>query len=270
MKQNKLRYLLDHNLPSTATRLWSTWPFYMEALGAIGHFDYAEFVAEYAPFTQADLENLARAAELHGMGSMIKVDFLNRGYVAQKAVAAGFQSILFSDCRNAIQVEESVKMMKPDTPELGGMYGFPNRRFIGTQSHMPQMDHAKRLSQVVLCFMIEKAEALRDIEAICAIPGVDMVQFGPSDYSMSLGVNFADYAPEAKAAERRMIEVALKNGVKPRCEIPSVEAAQYYIDLGVRHFCLGDQFAVLRQFWTGEGAKMRATADALKGAQSGG
>lgn len=263
MKENKLRRLLDLGLPSVATRLWSTWPFYMEALGATGNFDYAEFIAEYAPYTQADLENLARAAELHEMGSMIKVDFLNRGYVAQKAVAAGFQAILFTDCRNAGQVEESVRMMKPETPEYGGMYGFPNRRFIGTQSHLSQLDHAKRLSEVVLCFMIEKAEAMENIEAICAVPGVDMVQFGPSDYSMSMGVNYQDHVPEAKAAERKMIEVALKHGVQPRCEIPSVKAAQYYIDLGVRHFCLGDQFAVLRQFWTGEGAKMRGVADSL-------
>ena len=263
MKENKLRSLLNQNLPSTATRLWSTWPFYMESLGAIGHFDYAEFVAEYAPFTQADLENLARAAELHNMGTMIKVDFLNRGYVAQKAVAAGFQAVLFTDCRDASQVAESVKMLKPETPEMGGMYGFPNRRFIGTQSHMPQLDHAKRLSEVVLCFMIEKAEAMENIEEICSVPGVDMVQFGPSDYSMSMGVNFADHVPEAKAAERRMIEVALKHGVQPRCEIPTPESAQYYIDLGVKHFCLGDQFAVLRQFWMNEGAKMRAVADAL-------
>ena len=31
-----------------------------------------------------------------------------------------------------------------------------------------------------------------EIEEICSIPGVDMVQFGPSDYSMSLGKNSMD------------------------------------------------------------------------------
>jgi len=264
MKENKLRRLLSQNLPSTATRLWSTWPFYMEALGATGHFDYAEFVAEYAPFTQGDLENLARAAELHDMGTMIKVDFYNRGYVAQKAVAAGFQAVLFTDCRNAEQVAESVKMLKPETPEFGGMYGFPNRRFIGTQSHMPQMDHAKRLNEVVVCFMIEKAEAMENIEEICAVPGVDMVQFGPSDYSMSAGWNRAEHMEACRAAERRVIEVALGHGVQPRCEIGSAAEAGYYIDLGVRHFCLGDQTQVLNGFWKGEGGRMRAAADALK------
>jgi len=264
MKENKLRHLLNNNLPSTATRLWSTWPFYMEALGTTGNFDYAEFVAEYAPYTQVDLENLARAAELHNMGTMIKLDFQGREYAAQKAVAAGFQAVLFADHRNASQVEESVKAVKPDTPTWGGNYGCPARRFIGTQSHLNQMDHAKRLEEVVLCFMIEKAEAMRNIEEICQVPGVDMVQFGPADYSMSRGFNMQEHREETLAAEREMIQVALRHGVSPRCEIHSVESAKYYMDLGVRHFCLGDQFYILRKYWEEQGKEMRMAADALK------
>ena len=38
----------------------------------------------------------------------------------------------------------------------------------------------------VAAFMVEKKECLDNLEEICEIPGVDMVQFGPSDYSMSL------------------------------------------------------------------------------------
>ena len=264
MKENILRHMLQNNLPTCSTRLWSTWPFYTEAVGASGNFNYVEYVAEYSPFSQYDLENIARAAEIHNMGSMIKLDFFNRGYVAQKAIASGFQAILFVDHRTPDQVRESIQMVKPETPEDGGLFGFPNRRFIGTQSHMPQMDHAKRLREVVLCFMIEKQSAVDNIEEICSIPGVDMIQFGPSDYCMSRGWNRNDHTQEFKLAERHCIEVALKHGVAPRCEIQTPEGAQYYIDLGVRHFSLGDEFARLSDFWNGEGKKMRAVADALK------
>ena len=172
-------------------------------------------------------------------------------------MAAGFQAVLFADHRNAQQVEETVKAMKPDTPELGGYYGCPARRFIGTQSNLNQLDHAKRLDEVVLCFMIEKAEAMRNIEEICSVPGVDMVQFGPADYSMSRGFNTQEHREETLAAEREMIKVALRCGVAPRCEIQSVESANYYIDLGVRHFCFGDQFYVLKKFWNEQGKEMR-------------
>ena len=104
MKENKLRYHIDHDLPLLSTRLWSTQPFFWEAIGATGTFDYVEFVAEYAPYDFTDLPNMARAAELNDMGTMIKLDFQNRGYVAQKAVQAGFQSIMFVDHVNPDQV----------------------------------------------------------------------------------------------------------------------------------------------------------------------
>ena len=263
MKANRLRDLIIEKKPSNATRLWSTWPFFMEVIGSTGNFDYVEFVAEYAPFSQVDLENLARAAELHNMGTMIKVDFINNAYVAQKAAAAGFQAILFSDCRTPEQVAQAVQAMKPSTPEWKGYYGYPNRRFIGTQSHLSQLDHAKRIDEIVLCFMIEKADALDCIDEICSIQGVDMVQFGPADYSMSRGWNASEHRKETLEAERKMIRSAINHGVQPRCEIQSIEDAQYYIDLGVRHFCFGDQYKVLYKYWSEEGRKMRSIADKL-------
>ncbi len=106
MKENKIRQMLRDGKVTTSTRVWSTWPFYTEAIGETGNFSYVEFVGEYAPFTQLDLENICRAAELHDMGSMMKVDFQGRKYIAQKAVAAGFQAILFADHHTADEVRD--------------------------------------------------------------------------------------------------------------------------------------------------------------------
>lgn len=263
MKENKLRRLLLEGRASVATRLWSTWPLYTESLGATGNFDYMEFVAEYAPFSQADLENLARAAELYEMGSMIKVDFQNRFYVAQKAVASGFQAVNFADHCTPQEVRDSVRAVRPMTSGTSGLYGCPNRRFISSPNGVSQKEHIARLENIVLCFMIEKQEAVDNIEEICSVPGVDMVQFGPADYSMSLGWNRAEHVDEWKAVERKVIEASLRHGVQPRCEINSPEEAAYYIGLGVHHFSLGDQFAVLKNFWNGEGRVMRDIARGL-------
>lgn len=264
MKENKLRRILTEGKSSLSTRLWSTWPLYTEVLGAGGNFDYMEFVAEYAPFSQADLENMARAAELYQMGSMIKVDLQNRAYVAQKAVASGFQAVNFADHRTAREVAETVSMIRPMTEGTQGLYGCPSRRFISSPGGVSQLEHIQRLRDIVLCFMIEKKEAVENVEEICAVPGVDMVQFGPSDYCMSRGWNRADHTEEYKAAERKMIEAALRHGVQPRCEINSPEEAAYYIDLGVQHFSLGDQMGVLKQFWNVQGGKMREITRSLE------
>lgn len=257
MKENKIRKLLDGSESIMSTRLWTTNTFMVEALASTGKFDYAEFVAEYAPFDMYDLQNFCIAAELHDMGSMIKVDFQNNAYVAQKAIASGFQAVLFTDCQTPEQVAEAVRVTMPECSDCNGRFGYPNNRFIGFQPKLSQVDHAKRQRDIVRAFMIEKQVAVDNIEEICSIPGVDMIQFGPSDFCMSNGWNVKDHQDDIKKAQVHCIEVALKHGVHPRCEIQTVEAAKFYMSLGVKNFSLGDQLNILTNFWTNEGDKLR-------------
>ena len=263
MKTNKLREILNNNQPSIATRILSAWPTITEAVASTGKFDYIEFVAEYAPFSHADLENICRAAELHNISTMIKVDFQNRAYVAQKAMASGFQALLLTDHKTPEEVRETMYVIRPDTPEDGGRFGYPNRRWIGYQPNLSQMDYAAMVRNTVAAFMVEKKECLDNLEEICEIPGVDMVQFGPSDYSMSLGWNAGAHVDEYKAAEREMIRIALKHGVQPRCEINSADEAKYYIDLGVRHFCIGDEPRNNMTYWNNVGGALKEIVDTL-------
>ncbi len=260
--ENKIRALLQANRPTIATRLFTISPATAEAAASTGVFDYLEFLAEYAPHNPADFENFVRAAELHHTGTMIKVDFQNRHYVAQKAAAAGFQGILYTDHKTPEEVAESIFCLSPDCPE-GGRFGFPNGRWIGYHGFLPQQEHVQMVRNVVKAFMIEKAEAVENIREICSIPGVDMVQFGPSDYSMSRGWNAADHAQELREVEEYVIRTALELGVAPRCECDTVEKMTYYRDLGVRHFCVGDELRVLKAYWNGTCAQVRGLSEDL-------
>lgn len=103
--KNRLRKCLDEKAPIMATRINSAWPMVAEVAGATKKFDYIEFLGEYAPYNQYDLENIARACELHGMSCIIKTDWANREYVAQKALASGFNGILFTDHTTAEEDE---------------------------------------------------------------------------------------------------------------------------------------------------------------------
>lgn len=257
MHTNLFRTLLQENRSSMGTRILSTWPIMVEAVGASKQFDYIEFVAEYAPFTDVDLENVVRAAELHQMSSMIKIDFQNRFYVAQRALAAGFQSILFTDHKSAEEVRKSIEAIRADSPQDGGRFGKPTRRFIGFEPNLSQMEYAQMLCDVVVAVMVEKRQALDELEAICSVEGVDMVQFGPSDYAMNSGWNFSEHKVEVRDAEKRMIEIALSRGVQPRCEINTAQEAQPYMALGVKHFCLGDELRNNMVYWNKEGKALR-------------
>jgi hypothetical protein len=97
----------------------------VEAIGHTGLYDYVEFVGEYGPFDLHDLDNLARAADIHGMSMQLKVDQEPRGFLAQRAIGSGFHSILFADCRSAADVQECVRIARPETPEDGGTTEWP-------------------------------------------------------------------------------------------------------------------------------------------------
>jgi len=260
---NVIRELLKAGKPTVGTRIFSSWPLITEIVGNTGKFDYVEFLAEYAPVDQYDMENIARAAELHHMGTTIKVDFANRTHVAQKAIASGFQAVLFTDHREAKDVAATIKSIRADCPQDGGNFGFTPRRLIGYSAGFTQMQFAEMLRDIVCIFMIEKKEAVDNIEEICAVEGLDMIQFGPADFSMSSGVNMANNAAEIRAAEEKCIKTALKYGVRPRAEINSPEAAKRYIDLGVRDFNIGGEIWNLASIWGAHGKELRELVDSI-------
>lgn len=78
-----------------------------------------------------------------------------------------------------------------------------------------------------------------NLDAILDVEGLDMVQFGPCDYSLSLGIPGQWSRPEVKEAERKVITKALQKGILPRVELFDFDEAKEYLDMGVRHFCIG-------------------------------
>jgi len=260
-KSNVLRELLRQDRPTLGTRIFSTNPIVTEVAGSTGKFDYIELLAEYTPVDQYDFENIARAAELHALGSIIKVDYANRIHVAQKALAAGFQGVLFADHRQPQDIEATIKAVRADCPQDGGGFGFTPRRLIGYASGISQLQFAEMLREIVCCFMVEKREAVDNIDEICAVEGLDMIQFGPSDFSMSCGVDASVNGEAIRAAEEKCIKAALKHGVRPRAEIMSPEQAKRYIDLGVRDFNIGGDLWNLAAVWQAHGSELRSVIE---------
>jgi 4-hydroxy-2-oxoheptanedioate aldolase len=222
-------------------------------VGALGIYDYIEFAAEYAAFDMQGMDNFCRAAELYGLGTMVKLDQDPRLFLAQRAIGSGFQSILFVDCRTVDEVEQCVRICRPDTPEDGGLYGAAGRR-VGYQSSGHE-EYSQAMRDVVVAIMAEKKMLVDDLERMLSVPGVDMIQWGPSDYTMSGGFKRGD--PAVKEAERFVIETSLKKGVAPRIELETLDGVEYYLNLGVKHFRMGNDLSVLRRFWQENGTRLR-------------
>jgi 2-keto-3-deoxy-L-rhamnonate aldolase RhmA len=268
MRPNRLRALLNAGQPTIGTHLLSTWPTLVELVGQAGNYDYVEFTAEYSPFDMHDLDNLGRALELKDLGGMIKVEQTQWTHQAMRAIGSGFQSILFADLRTLADAHACVAAVRAETPGSGGRLGVGMRRDVGTVRDGGSPAYVAALDEVVIAVMVEKRECVEDLEAILSVKGIDMVQFGSSDYSMSLGLTGQRNHPDVKNAERKTIEMALKKGLHPRVELADISLAAPYIEMGVKHFCIGWDVRVLHDWWRVNGEGMRAMLTAGAGAAS--
>jgi len=261
MKKNKLREMLEKGKPSIGTRLLGVWPGMVEIVGYTGIFDYVEYLGEYSPWNLHDLENFGRAVELFDMSSMIKVDQNCRAFIAQRALGSGIQNILFTDIRTVEDARECVRIVRAETPQSKGINGAANRRNVGYYLEAGSPEYVKAMDEAVVALMIEKKEAVDNLEEILSVEGIDMVQFGPGDYSLSLGYPGKRNHPKVKEVELKTIKTALKKGIRPRVEIGSIdykiEELQKYIELGVKDFNLPSDGKIVYEWLKKHGENIR-------------
>jgi 4-hydroxy-2-oxoheptanedioate aldolase len=256
--QNTFREKLNGDSPTIGTHFLFADPDIPEIIGDTGLFDYAEFTAEYSTFDMKTLYNLARAGQCGNLPLMIKLDQEGQGFWAQAALGAGFKAVLFTDVRTPEDVDDCHRCIAPDTPDTRGLMGVKLRR--PALSSYDTEAYLADLESIVFLIMIEKnvtVDHLDDVLRRATDKGVDMTQWGPADFGFSRGQPGLAGTPEIRHFEERVIKASLEHGIRPRIEIGAVEQAKRYVDLGVRHFCIGwDRFIYRAALKTlGEGMK---------------
>ena len=257
MRKNKLREMLNKGKPTIGTRVFNVWPGIVEVIGRTGAIDYIEFMGEYGAWDLHDLDNFARATELFDMSSMMKVNQEPRGFLAQRALGSGIQNILFADVRTVQDAEECVRIVRAETPETQGINGCHGGRSVGYILEGGSSQYIRAMNDAVVALMIEKKQAVDNLEEILSVGGIDMVQFGACDYCLSIGLPRQFSHPKVKEAELKTITTALKMGLHPRIETTSLKSVQEYLDIGVRNFSLSTDMTVLYQWFKENGESMR-------------
>ena len=241
---NTLRQKLTQDIPTLGTHYLSADPDLPEIIGDTGLYDYGEFCAEYTTFDMLLLYHMARSGQCGNLPLMIKPDQKSQGYWAQAALGAGFKAVLFTDIRSVEDVRLCHQAIRADTPDIGGHMGVKLRR-PALAGYNPQ-GYFDDLKAIVFLIMIEKNVAVDHIDEIlnaAQAKGVDMTQWGPADFGFSRGEPHLMYTPEIRPFEELVIKKSIEHGVPPRIEISEVEQAKRYMQLGVRHFCIGwDRF----------------------------
>jgi len=110
-------------------------------------------------------------------------------------------------------VKDCIRAVRSERPDAGGVHGYGMRRSVGYVVDGPEA-WAKAMDDIVIAIMIEKTGAMDNLEKILSVPGVDMVQFGPSDLLHQL----RQTRPEQIAGDTGYPEKNGRNGAeKGRC-----------------------------------------------------
>ena len=258
MRRNVLRELLNDGKPTFSTRMATLCPEIVEIIGLTEQFDFIELLGEYGAWTLPDLASFARTVELFPhMTAMMKVERDPRMFITQRALDAGLQNVLFANCDSADDVRECIRYVRSLTPEDGGLHGCGMVRSVGyvVDGGSPAWVQATR--DTVVEVMIESAAAVERLDEILAVPGVDMVHFGPADYALTIGKPGGKGSAEIRRVHRDVIERALKKGVRARVVVNGLDNAREYFDMGVRDFCIGSDLGTLYRWCLANGQKAR-------------
>ena len=101
--------------------------------------------------------------------------------------------------------------------------------------------------EVCLLVQVESVTGLDNLEAICAVDGVDGVFIGPSDLAASMGYRGKLSHPDVQAAVDQAIRRIHASGKAAGTLTADTALAQHYLELGARFVAVGIEATVLAQ-----------------------
>lgn len=125
----------------------------------------------------------------------------------------------------------------------------------GKYCRIPQAEYNRQANeQRFLVFQIEDPEAMERIDEIAAVPGYDILFFGPGDYSHSIGHSGEMDHPDVVKGFEKVAEAALKHGKfagtvgSPATARERIAQGYRYLNIGADVVALGDYFSKLADF----------------------
>lgn len=181
-------------------------PHVVEVL-ALSALDTLAIDAEHAPFGRGDLDSALLAAKAGGIPALVRIPN-NAPEAILQALDCGSDGVIAPHIRSAAEAEALVR---------ASHYGPGGRGFAGSSraAGYTTKGMAKTRADakdVAVIAQIEDAEALDEIDAICAVEGVDAIFIGRIDLTISLGCQSPDDPRVVEAVEA--ICVACQNADK--------------------------------------------------------
>lgn len=235
---------------------------YTAEICALAGFDWLVVDGEHSPNDlNSILAQLKTLAAYPGRHAVTRVPVGETALIKQY-LDLGAQNILVPMVDTAEQAAQLVRAMRyPQDDGQGGVRGMAGAR-ASRWGHYT--DYFKRANEeVCLLVQVESREALNNLDAISATPGVDGVFIGPADLSASLGHVGNAAHPEVQAAIEDAIARILKAGKAPGILTPDEKLARHYLSLGAVFVAVGLDTQILMRQTTELAARFKTEVNAL-------
>lgn len=203
-------------------------------------FDFVVIDGEHGPLTIDAVQTQLRAAEQGGSAIAARVP-VNETWIIKQYMDVGAQTLVVPMIDTPAQAEAAARAMRyPPEGNRGAAAGVRAARYGRVPDYLNVAN-----AEACLIAQVETAEALENLEAIAAVPGVDALFIGPSDLSASMGFTGRSTSPEME----KVIEDAIrriKACGKPACTLSfDPETAKRYLSWGADMVAVGSDSGLL-------------------------
>jgi 2-keto-3-deoxy-L-rhamnonate aldolase RhmA len=172
-------------------------------------FDGLFFDLQHGVIPEYEVSQMAVAAMSMGITPLVRVP--EKDYAAAlRMLDNGAMGIIMPEVTTADDARQSVLACKyPPVGNRGALGGWANFGY----RPVPAAEARKAMNDAtLLILMLESKAAVDNVEAIAAVPGVDVVHIGTNDLSTDLGHPGELTHPEVMAAIERVIKACRANG----------------------------------------------------------
>jgi len=158
-------------------------------------FDWMLFDTEHSPLNASSILPLVQAAAAWPVSVLVRPASLNVAEI-KKILDLGVQTILIPMIQTADEAALAVAAVTYPPGGIRGVAGATRASGFGRI----QGYHRRARDEICLLVQVETVEALAQIEAIAAVPGIDGIFVGPADLAASMGFPGEPGRPEVRAA----------------------------------------------------------------------
>jgi 4-hydroxy-2-oxoheptanedioate aldolase len=174
---------------------------------------------------------------LEGTGAtpIVRTNELSREKV-QRILDAGAGGIMFPQLQLAEEADQAVRLMYYPPRGTRGMAKSVRAHAFGRNSS----DYISNLEKTLISVIqIETVQAVKEIDAIAATPGVDVLFVGPSDLSLAYGIFGQLDHPVYQEALRAVVAATKKHNKAAGVLLQDVDEYDMYYKLGYRFLACG-------------------------------